>query len=131
MNEPSSSVLLSAAGLDYMTVNQQLTFSPGNMRQCADVPIMEDTIVETDETINLVATGVSLPPGGSISIGTGTSTVTIIDDDSELSADTGDVLSYFTDEPSLQTWWCVSSQHLLSVRTVDRQWCVSRLYPGL
>ena len=53
------------------------------MRQCVDVPIVEDPIVENPETINLVAVpGAALPPG--VSIGPGT-TVTIQDDDGEYS----------------------------------------------
>ena len=54
------------------------------MRQCVNVPIVEDPIVENPETIILFATpGAALPPG--VSIGPGTTTVTIQDDDGEYS----------------------------------------------
>lgn len=57
-------------------------FSSTVTRQCADVEILEDPTVENDETVLLVASVVGSPP--MVSIGsTGTSTVTIIDDDRE------------------------------------------------
>ena len=71
--------------MDYnaVTGNPPLVFTAGNTRQCVDVTILEDPIVENRETIILVAVpGAALPPG--VSIGPGT-TVTIQDDDGEYS----------------------------------------------
>ena len=69
------------ANVDFMPVSEPLTFTSVIRRRCVDVGIIDDPIVEFSETIPLIATGVSLPPR--VTIGTGSSTVTIIDNDCE------------------------------------------------
>jgi hypothetical protein len=41
------------AGLDYTAVNDTLTFSPGHVSETFAVPILQDDLYESDETVNL------------------------------------------------------------------------------
>ena len=68
------------ASSDYVPMNTVLTFPPGSTRQCADVMILDDDVVEIDEVINLLATlETSIPL---VTVG-GPATITIIDGDGE------------------------------------------------
>ncbi len=52
-------------GVDYMSVNQMLTFNPGDTQKTVLVPICPDSLVEaTFETINLTLTGADVMPPG-------------------------------------------------------------------
>ena len=67
-------MLCLSAGADYESVNIVLTFEPGEIRQCADVVIRDDDIVEPTEVIELQAslspplTGVMIQNGGAVSL---------------------------------------------------------------
>jgi hypothetical protein len=45
------------AGIDYQTVNQNVTFNPGETLKTVNVPIFGDTLAEPTETVNLTLTG--------------------------------------------------------------------------
>jgi hypothetical protein len=65
------------AGADYTTANGTLTFNPGQTSQTFSVPILPDSDIEADETVNLSLSGPSnatLGPPAS-------ATLTIVDDD--------------------------------------------------
>ena len=68
------------AGLDYTTVNTVLTFSPTDTRQCTNVPILDDDVVENNEVINLSAT---LPVFNPLITIDGSAMITILDFDGE------------------------------------------------
>ncbi len=52
-------------GVDYVSVNQMLTFNPGDTQKTVLVPICPDSLVEaTFETINLTLTGADVMPPG-------------------------------------------------------------------
>jgi subtilisin-like proprotein convertase family protein len=44
-------------GIDYMTVNTNVTFNPGETLKTVNVPIFSDTLAENTETVNLTLTG--------------------------------------------------------------------------
>jgi Calx-beta domain-containing protein/WD40 repeat protein len=66
---------------DYTPASGTLTFNPGVTSQTFTVPILNDTLDESDETVNLT---LSNPTGGA-TLGTpGQAVLTIIDDDAEI-----------------------------------------------
>jgi Calx-beta domain-containing protein len=65
------------AGSDYQTTSGTVTFSPGETQKSVLVPVIGDTLVEGNETFTL---DISSPSGATL--GTASSTVTIIDNDS-------------------------------------------------
>ena len=74
--------LYNTAGADYEPVSIVLTFAPGDRRQCVNVTIIDDDIVEPTEVFTCEAT--LLTPIAGVSIGRGgTATVTITDEDGE------------------------------------------------
>jgi len=67
------------AGSDYTDVAGDLTWADGDSTdKTFDIPIIGDTIFETDETVNLT---LSVPSGGAIIGGTNPTTLKIINDD--------------------------------------------------
>jgi chitinase len=64
------------AGSDYTAVSGTVTFAPGETTKSVVVTILGDTVVEPDETFNLLLSN----PGGA-TLGTGTATATIVNDD--------------------------------------------------
>jgi arylsulfatase A-like enzyme len=62
---------------DYTAVADTITFAPGETQATVDVPVIGDTVLETDETFTL---GLSNPTNGTLA--TATATGTILDDDS-------------------------------------------------
>ena len=69
-----------AAGSDYTTVNTVLTFLPTDTRQCVNVQILDDDVVENDEVISLSATLALTMTNPLITIN-GSATITILDED--------------------------------------------------
>ena len=69
-------------GVDFEAVSEQLVFSPGAMRQCVDVTIIEEDLVENDEPFPLTASGVDLP--SMVTVDPATTMVTILNDDGRL-----------------------------------------------
>ncbi|MCX2576362.1 Calx-beta domain-containing protein, partial [Pedobacter sandarakinus] len=72
------------AGLDFVATSGTLTFPAGSAAGASlnfTVPIIDDNIAETNETFTGLITNVT---GGLVSIGTGSATVTIIDNDTAL-----------------------------------------------
>lgn len=65
-----------AAGADYQTVSELVTFAPGQMSQTITVQLVGEQIFETDETVQLL---LSNPQNSTIS--TGTATLTLQNDD--------------------------------------------------
>ncbi len=69
------------ATADYDNTNIEVSFADGETSKTVEIPIVDDTLIESAETINLV---LGNPSGGAI-IGTqSTATLTIIDDDVHL-----------------------------------------------
>jgi uncharacterized delta-60 repeat protein len=67
------------ANSDYTPISTQVTFAPDETVKVVGVPIVDDSAVEPDETVNLSLTLVSQSPEASI--GTGSATLTIVDND--------------------------------------------------
>lgn len=72
------------AGLDYTATNGTLTFNGGERSKTFMVPIADDTMVESAETVNLVITN----PQGGVEQGLSSAVITIIDNDV---ADSGEI----------------------------------------
>ena len=67
-----------ANGLDFTAVNGTLTFAPGQAEQTFSIPILNDSEVEDDETVQLE---LSNPRGGAVLGRQSTAALTIHDDD--------------------------------------------------
>jgi uncharacterized delta-60 repeat protein len=65
------------AGLDYLPSSGVLVFGPGETRQTFAVAILDDTLVEENETVNLDL----FSPQGNAVLGLPRATLTIVDDD--------------------------------------------------
>ena len=65
------------AGSDYGSVSGQLVFAPGETSKVINIPILEDATDEPNQNFTLT---LSSPTGGA-TIGTGTSDITIVDND--------------------------------------------------
>ncbi len=59
------------------TVNQTITFQPGDTSKTCDIPVVADSLDEDNETVNVALSN----PTGNANVGTGTATLTITDDD--------------------------------------------------
>ncbi len=68
----------SATTSDYTGTNGVLTFAPGDTNKTITIAIVNDSVVETNETFSVL---LSAPTGGAILTGTNTAYVTIIDND--------------------------------------------------
>ncbi len=69
------------AGSDYVLTNGTITFAPGETLKTFDVPLIDDAVVEPDET---VAMALFNPSGGIPLGGQKTATLTIVNDDTDL-----------------------------------------------
>ena len=73
---------LATGGADYQDFIATLTFPTGSgsgARECTDVQILDDDIVEANQIFNLTASIITPFPGASLNVSMGT--VTIIDED--------------------------------------------------
>ena len=70
------------AGSDYQTLSGTLTFNPGVTQQSITIQIVNDRTAEPDETFTVVLSGAT----GGATIASGTGTVTILDNDRQLTA---------------------------------------------
>jgi len=70
-----------ASSLDYNSAPQIITFGDGVTSKTVTIPIVDDTVIETTETINLT---LSNPIGGVIIGGQNTSVLSILDNDTPL-----------------------------------------------
>jgi hypothetical protein len=70
------------SGTDYEPVSSAILFADGEVSKTAIIRIMDDTIVEQDEIINLVLSNAS---GGAVLGGQNTAALTIVDNDSNTS----------------------------------------------
>lgn len=64
-------------GVDYLGTTNLVTFAPGEIVKTVTVPILNDTLIEGNETVGLALTNVS----GAFLLAPDTATLTIIDDD--------------------------------------------------
>lgn len=67
-----------SSGADYSTVSGTLIYAPGQTSKTVNVPIIDDTLIEGDETVFL---NLSNPLGANIATGGASTSATIIDDD--------------------------------------------------
>lgn len=68
-----------AAGADYETIETYVVFADGDLgSRVAQVPILADTLIEDDETVQLMLT--QIPGRGTVGMAS-TATITILDDD--------------------------------------------------
>ena len=74
--------LSSTANEDYTPINEIVTIPAGANRGCAIVPILDDDIVESTETVPLVASFSGPPPFG-VSLGVSNAVIDIQDIDSK------------------------------------------------
>ena len=65
------------AGVDYRSTNGILTFADGEVSKSFNVPLLDDVVVEGNETVGLVLLGVT----GGAGLGLTNATLTIVDDD--------------------------------------------------
>ena len=65
---------------DYSPVNEDVVISPGQQSQCIDIAILDDDILESDETLSISLTADQL----GVNIDVSEATVTITDNDSKL-----------------------------------------------
>ena len=63
---------------DYANVSQTVTFAPGEVLKTITIPVVDDTLVEGDETVNL---SLSNATGGATLGVTSAATLTITDND--------------------------------------------------
>ena len=72
--------LLTGGGVDYNSVLYNITFPAGVINVSLNVAVINDTVLETNETFNLTIVGDSLPPNVTLGENDQT-TVTIVNDD--------------------------------------------------
>jgi hypothetical protein len=70
------------SGIDYESISSSILFADGEVSKTVTIPIMDDIVVEQDETINLVLSNAS---GGAVLGGQNTAALTIVDNDSNTS----------------------------------------------
>ena len=70
----------STEGVDYRGVSADVTLSPTNPERCVSVEVVDDSVVELDESLTV---SLSLPAGGlnSVQLTPNTATILITDDD--------------------------------------------------
>jgi glucose/arabinose dehydrogenase len=66
------------AGIDYTAVSGRVTFAPGETSKTVDIPILNDTTIEGNESFNLT---IDNPIGNAILLAPRTATITIVDDE--------------------------------------------------
>ena len=66
-----------SAGIDYLSANGTVTFGPGETSKAFSIPILDDALVEGNETVNLI---LSNPTGGAMLGAKASATLTIVDD---------------------------------------------------
>ncbi|MBA3708345.1 MAG: hypothetical protein H0W83_05965, partial [Planctomycetes bacterium] len=73
-----------AGGTDYNDVTTSVTFPPGSPSETVAIPVNNDTMVESPETINLSLSGLSVTGASMdvVALGVSSATATILDDDS-------------------------------------------------
>jgi len=64
-------------GVDYFTTNRTLVFGPGETTRLFNIAVVNDTAIEGNETIGLTLSN----PSGNTTVGLGTATLTLVDDD--------------------------------------------------
>ena len=72
--------LISPAGIDYEAVTTNLTFNASIPTQVVTIPILDDLIVESNKSFNVILTTVD----SAVTLRSQTASVTIRDDDSKL-----------------------------------------------
>jgi len=82
-----------AAGQDYVATNGTLTFAPGQGSQTFSVPILNDSLVEGTETVNLTLSN----PTGRVVLGSPSTGVLYINDNDSISLDSSDYDVYEND----------------------------------
>jgi len=86
-------------GLDFTAVSGTLFFAPGVRVRTFDVPIIDDTIAEFDETVPLLLSRPTAPSGGA-HLGISNATLTIVENDFSPGTITFGTANYFTSEDS-------------------------------
>ena len=74
-------VCATVAGLDYVSVETDITFESGTVSETVIIPILDD-VVQEDKEMLIVTVSTSQP---NVRIGKATATITILDNDGEFS----------------------------------------------
>ncbi|CAN5912984.1 hypothetical protein BH23PLA1_BH23PLA1_19790 [soil metagenome] len=77
------------AGQDYTAVSQTVTFNPGELSRTVTIPILDDTIVEGDQTVRLILSNPGPNPG--VRLGAFAAATLVIADDDLASGTLADV----------------------------------------
>ncbi|XP_064383720.1 adhesion G-protein coupled receptor V1-like isoform X4 [Halichondria panicea] len=105
------------SGSDYTGVTEVLIFSSSDVRQCVNIAIASDNLVESSETFTVELSSTS----DAITFGVSMGTVTIVDDDTVTVSLEMDVYSVAEDSGSLVVCAVITSEQLLSAETVSVQ----------
>jgi hypothetical protein len=109
------------AGEDYISTNGTLTFPPGTTSQSFNVPILQDTLHETNETITVDLMGTE---GGNASIDSNyrSAKITIIDDDSCTYTIDPPTRTHNSDEAGLFSFSATATEGCWPVPTSNVPW---------
>ena len=72
--------LCPTANNDYSPVNEDVVINPGEQSECIEIPIVNDDILESDETFSILLTSNQI----GVNVDVSETTVTIMDNDSKL-----------------------------------------------
>ena len=108
------------AGSDYTATSGTITFAAGQTTQTVSIPILNDTVPESNETFSVTLN----TPGGAVLGGQTTATVTILDNDLNLGTLTRQTVVSGLTEPTAIDWtpdgrYILVAQKNGAVRVVD------------